>query len=224
VSRHAPGLAPTLRASGELEGYRYLVEDWVRGRPLGSGRRLAEELMALLQPLARLHAGYGVQLRSASDLWPQFGPEWEVVRDVGLVGPEVAEALRDLLAQDRRLRVSWTHGDPAASNVLATAEGLTVIDWEHARERPVMFDGARLHLFAADPPRTVQSLVDAWGAAQGLDCYGPLEELALLHARFVCHAPSRIARMAGHPRSEVYARQVERQVERLAGVLDVAAR
>lgn len=224
VSRHVPGLAPRLHASGELPGYRYLVEEWVEGQPLASARRLAEELPALLESLALVHAGYGVRLRPASELWPRFPSEWETVRASGLVAPEVAEAVVDLLAQDRRLRVSWTHGDLAASNVLATRSGLTAIDWEHARERPVMFDGARLHLFAANPSSTVQRLVDAWGAAGDGSSYAPLDELALLHARFVCHAPARIARMAGHRRSAVYARQVQRQVERLGSVLEAAQR
>lgn len=217
VGQHAPGLAPTLHTSGELRGgYVYLVEAWVGGVPLGSGRRLAEELPDLLEGLARVHRGYGVRPVPASELWPRFAEQWAAVRDAGLVGTELDEAVVRLVRQDRTVRVSWTHGDLAASNILATPVGLVVIDWEQAAERPIMFDGARLQLFASRPARTQELLSTTWGEDQQPGGYRPAEELALLHARFLCDAPRRLARMAGHRREEIYARQLSRQTTLLA--------
>lgn len=216
VARHAPGLAPTHHDSGELPGgYHYLVEAWVDGTPLASDRRLAEELPHLLAGLARVHQGYGVQARSAGELWPRFAEQWAAVREAGLVEADVDAAVVALVEQDRTVRVSWTHGDLAPSNILATQTGLVVIDWEQAAERPVMFDGARLQLFASRPERTRELLESLWAHGQVSGGYRPAEELALLHARFLCGAPRRLERMAGHPREAVYARQLRRQTRLL---------
>lgn len=212
VARHAPGLAPAMHDSGTLPGgYLYLVEAWVDGEPLASDRRLAEELPDLLAGLARVQQGYGVQARPASGLWPRFAEQWAAVREAGLVEPEVDAAVVALIEQDRPVRVSWTHGDLAPSNVLATGSGLVVIDWEQAAERPVMFDGARLQLFASRPVRTRDLLETLWDHGQVPGGYRPAEELALLHARFLCDAPRRLERMAGHRREAVYTRQLRRQ-------------
>lgn len=221
ISQHASGLAPVLRGVGELPGgYHYLAEDWVQGRPLVSGQRLADALEPLLAALTQIHAGYGVQLRRASELWPHFPAQWGAVRDTGVVDDSLYTSLAALLGQDREVRVSWTHGDLAPSNIFTTAHGLVLIDWEQAGERPIMFDGARIHLFAAQPRRTQQLLTDVW------DCdrttaggYHPSEELALLHARLLSDAPARLTRMTGHPRLDTYRRQLDRQAGLLADLL-----
>lgn len=223
VNRHAPGLAPTLRATGTLDGgYDWLVEDWVDGEPLVSDRRLAAHLDPLLERLGAVHRGHGIREARPSELWGDtFLQQWSTVREEGLVGNELGEAVARLVGADRSVRVSWTHGDLAASNVFLTGDDLVVIDWEHAAERPVMYDGARLHLFAADPPRTVDRLREVWGRGRSAVACTPEEELALLHARVVCHAPRRLARLAGHPRRAVYVRQLARQTGLLAGLLEV---
>lgn len=217
VARYAPDLAPVLHASGELpDGYLYLVEGWVDGEPLASDRRLAEELPPLLASLARVHQGYGVQQRAAGEVWPRFREQWAAVRDAGLVGADLDDAVVRLLDRNGSVRVSWTHGDLAPSNILATADGLVLIDWEHGSERPIMFDGARLQLFASRPARTLELLEAVWGRGPAATAYSTAEELALQHARFLCDAPARLERMAGHRRESTYARQLRRQTDLLA--------
>ncbi|WP_122261089.1 phosphotransferase family protein [Ornithinimicrobium cerasi] len=223
VNRHVPGLAPTLHAVGTLDGgYDWLVEDWVEGEPLVSDHRLAAHLDPLLERLAELHRGHGVRHARPAEVWGEsFLQQWGTVRDEGLVSDAVGGAVARLVAADRLLRVSWTHGDLAASNVLLTDRGLVVIDWEHAAERPVMYDGARLHLFAADPARTVGRIRALWGGEPARSTYPPEQELAILHARLVCNAPRRLARLADHPRREIYVRQLARQTDLLAGLLEL---
>ena len=167
----------------------------------------------------QVHRGYGIHTARPSALWRRFAEQWQVVRDADLVPSEVGHRIAELIADDRRLRVSWSHGDLVASNIMATDHGVTIIDWEHATERPIMHDAAKLHQFTADKEPLLDLLMAEWGRKGGPGGYRPEEELALLHARFLCRAPSRMAELAGHRHSGLYARQVARQVDLLTQTL-----
>lgn len=221
VGRYAPGLMPELLGHGQLgDGLRYLLEGWVLGRPLMSSRRMAEKVPYILEGLSQVHEGYGVHTRRASEIWTaRFPEQWQAVRDAELVPEQVGAHIAELIAADKRLRMSWSHGDLVASNVIGTDDGVVIIDWEHAGERPVMHDGAKLHQFTADKGPLLDLLLQEWGNEQGADGYTTAEELAVLHARFLSRAPTRMAELAGHKRSGVYARQVRRQAELLGDVL-----
>jgi len=225
VDRYAPGLMPELLGHGELSsGLRYLVERWVDGDPLTTRLRMAEHLPQIIEGLSRVHLGYGVHARRASEIWHTgFREQWQEVRAAGLVAEEAGAHVADLLAADKRLRLSWSHGDLVASNVLGTDDGVVVIDWEHAMERPVMHDAAKLHLFAADKDPLLDLLLDEWGDPKAAEGYTAAEELAVVHARFLSRAPVRMAELAGHRRQGVYARQVARQAALLADTLQRVA-
>lgn len=220
VHRYAPGLIPPMLGHGSVgPGQRYLVEHWVDGTPLTTSERMAAHLAQILEGMDQVHRGYGIHTARLSALWGRFAAQWQAVRDAGLVSAEVADSVAELIAQDRRLRVSWSHGDLVASNIMATAEGVTIIDWEHATERPIMHDAAKLHQFTADKEPLLDLLLAEWGRTAATGGYRPAEELALLHARFLCRAPTRMAELAGHQRSGLYARQVTRQVDLLTQTL-----
>lgn len=224
VGRYAPGLMPALRGHGEAAGgLRYLVEDWVSGTPLTTSHRMAQELPHLVEGLSQVHRGYGAHTNRLSDQWRTFGQRWQLVREAGLVPEEVGEQVAALIGADKRLRVSWSHGDLVASNVLETADGPVIIDWEHAAERPIMHDAAKLHQFTADKEPLLDLLLAEWGKPLAHDGYRPAEELALMHARFLVRAPARMAELAGHKRRGIYARQVQRQAVLLGDVLQRAA-
>lgn len=224
VNRYAPGLVPVMRGHGEVgPGLRYLVEDWVDGVPVANSQRMAEKMSFILEGLDRVHEGYGVHTTRASEIWPAgFREQWQSVREAELVPVDVGDWVAGLLAADKLLRVSWSHGDLVASNVLGTDDGVVLIDWEHSGERPLMHDAAKLHLFAADKDALLGTLLVEWGGSEDSGGYTPAEELALVHARFLARAPVRMAELAGHKRQGVYARQVKRQVGRLADVLELA--
>lgn len=221
VDRYAPGLMPVLRSHGELRsGLRYLVEDWVDGAPLVTALRMAQELPHLVEGLSQIHQGYGVHATRLTERWRGFGQKWQTVREVGLVPDVMGEQVAALIAADQRLRVSWSHGEFVASNVLGTEEGPVIIDWEHAAERPIMHDAARLHQFTAGKDSLLDLLLAEWGDQVAEGGYTPAEELAVMHARFLISAPSRMAELAGHQRQGIYARQVKRQVALLGDVLE----
>lgn len=222
VGRYAPDLMPTMLGHGELDdGLRYLVEEWLHGEPLMTAGRLAEHTAWLLEGLGRVHEGYGVSTRAVTDLWGVgFGAQWQRVREGDLVPDHVGAAVAELIAADRRMRMSFAHGDLVASNVMSTPDGPKVIDWEHAGERPVMHDAVKLHLFAADKQPLLPLLLGEWGHPLVHDGYTAAEELALVHAKFLVRAPVRMAELAGHRRSGVYARQVTTQAGLLKDVLD----
>lgn len=62
-------------------------------------------------------------------------------------------------------------------------------------------------------------LLAEWGHPLVHDGYTAAEELALVHAKFLMRAPVRMAELAGHRRSGVYARQVTTQAHLLEDVL-----
>lgn len=221
VHRYAPGLIPPMLGHGAADsGQRYLVERWVDGTPLTTSERMAAHLAQVLEGLDQVHRGYGIHTSRPSALWRRFAEQWQAVRDAGLVPTDVGDRVAALIAADRLLRVSWSHGDLVASNIMATDQHVTIIDWEHATERPIMHDAAKLHQFTADKEPLLEVLLAEWGRKAGPGGYRPQEELALLHARFLCRAPSRMAELAGHRRSGLYARQVARQVTLLTQTLD----
>lgn len=226
AARHAPDLVPPLLGHGRLpEGLPYLVEGWARGRALGSSSRLDEALPELLQGLARIQRGHGISRDRLVEHWGEgFARRWEATRETGIVPAPLALWVQALIDRDARLRRSWTHGDLVASNVLRNKRGLVLIDLEHSQIAPIMNDAAKLHLFAADPARTLHLVLAAFAATEALspDAYSPAEELALSHAQLISQYPRRHAALAGHARAEIYEKQVTRQVERLQQVHDLA--
>lgn len=225
VARHAPGLGPRLRGHGRIGRVPYLVEEWVEGTPALTSVGLAELAPQVVEGLARIHEGHGLVHVPLSAAWPAaLGERWADTVATGLVPGPVGARVARLVAADREVRVSWTHGDLVASNVLRTPDGSVVlIDWEHARERPVMLDAAKLHLFSATPDRTLEELLDRLGRPGApAGAYPVAEDLALAHVQLLSGYARRLAQLDGHARQEVYARQARRQVERLEQVLDRA--
>ncbi|WP_289017346.1 phosphotransferase [uncultured Ornithinimicrobium sp.] len=227
----APRLVPPLVAHGRVGGSDYVVEGWLDGQPLDNGWAMAEVMPEILQQLVRLYAGYGVAWSAPSAIWSDpMRPLWLAVRESGLVPEDSWREVGLLIDGDLRMRTSWVHGDPVASNILSTSEGLRFIDWEHSRPGPLMVDVAKLHLFSREPDRVLDLLVDLLPGGQGgLDPggaarMGPYEELALMHARHLMGYPARSRRLVGHPRAKVYERQTARQVERLLSTLERVTR
>lgn len=234
VGRHAPFLIPPMVAHGTVltegtqePGSVYLVERWVEGTPLMRGTALAEALPAVLAGLATLWAGHGVRRVAPSQLWRErLAVDWHDLRGGDVLPGPTWRRVRDLVRQDRRLRVSWTHGDPVASNILRTDDGVVLIDWEHSKEAPIMYDAAKLHLFTADPDAALDVVLSTAGTDLG-DPAGPkdldpAEELALVHARYLSRYPRRRASLEGHPRLKVYEQQARRQAQRLQEALERA--
>lgn len=223
----APRLAPPIVAHGRGGASDYVVERWLDGQPLGNGWAMAEVMPELLQQLARLYAGYGIAWSTPSGIWSDpMMPFWLAVRETGLVPEHSWREVGRLIEGDLPMRTSWVHGDPVASNILRTSEGVRFIDWEHSRPGPLMVDVAKLHLFSREPDRVLDLVVDLLPGGQGgLDAggaarMGPYEELALMHARHLMGYPARSRRLVGHPRAKVYERQTARQVERLLSTLE----
>lgn len=222
VGSHAPGLSPVLRGHGRLGEVRYLVEEWIEAAPVLTSVGLADAAPEVLEGLSRVHRGHGTQLVRRSQAWgPEFPAWWRRSVEAGVADPDVGERLAALIGADRRVRVSWTHGDLVASNVLRRPDGRVVlIDWEHSREGPIMLDAAKLHLFSATPERTLDALL-AWPGEgwSGDGAHTPAEDLALAHAYFLSRYSHRKEALLGHSRLEVYERQVRRQAQRLKAVL-----
>lgn len=223
VDRHAPRLMPTLRGHGVLpDGLRYLVEDWVHGAVARNAVELHALLPSVLEGLARVHRGYGlVRLRPSEHWGPDLVRRWDATAAAGVVPPAVVDRMHRLLGRDPAVRVSWTHGDLVASNVLAVDDGVVLLDWERSGESAVMNDLAKLHLFSRDPDRTVGLLLDAWRTTIPAGAASPAEELAVAHAQLISRYPARRQALARHQRLPVYERQVRRQVDRLVQVLDL---
>lgn len=225
VARSAPDLAPRLRGHGRLGEVRYLMEEWIDGAPVLTSAGLALATPAVLDGLAGVHRGHGTELVRCSQAWSeQFPAWWRRSVESGVVAPGVGEQVAALIEADRHVRVSWTHGDLVASNVLRRTDGrVALIDWEHAREGPVMLDGAKLHLFSATPEQTLEDLL-AWPAQRwpGRTACTVAQDLALAHAFFLSRYAQRREALAGHDRLAVYERQVRRQAQRLEAVLERA--
>ncbi|HSP60766.1 MAG TPA: hypothetical protein VLO09_06875, partial [Ornithinimicrobium sp.] len=221
VDRHVPGLAPRLVAHGRTaSGTRYLVEELVEGKPLGGAGALDARAAELLAALARLHAGHGTTRVSVRERWGSgVADRWDGTVATGVVPERIVREVAGLLGREDTLRISWAHGDLVASNVLARPGGLTLLDWEHSQEAPVMHDAATLHLFCGDPAAVLDLVGAALGTPAGEGTYSGAEELALVHVQLLGRYPGRRERLRGHPRAEVYEQQVRRQVERLEQVL-----
>lgn len=223
VTTHAPGLCPALVTHGTLgRQVRYLVEEWLDGAPVLTSEGLAGAVPDIVTGLAAVHRGHGLELEPATRRWGEgLVGRWASVRATGLLPGTVGDRVAGLIAQDRAVRVSWTHGDLVASNVLRTAEGQVVlVDWEHSGPGGIALDAAKLHLFSARPEETLDLVLDGWGRDAGPTAYSMEEELVLAHGLLLSRYPARRADLEGHPRAAVYERQVRRQVERLQQVLD----
>lgn len=220
VDRHAPGLMPSHVAHGALtRGLPYLVERWLDGSALGSAVELDKAAPEILSGLASVHAGHGVRRVALSTA--QRGPlleRWRRVRQTGIIPEPLGDWVAQLIDRDLDLRWSWTHGDMVASNVVRTASGIVLVDWEHSSEAPIMRDAAKLHLYAADPERTLDLVLSSFDPRTDQASYSLAEDLALSHVELLNRYPLRRQALAGHARAEIYERQVRRQVERLAQV------
>lgn len=223
VSAHAPHLMAPVLAHGTLPGGTpYVVERWLEGEMLLSGKRLAPAVPEIVAGLAAVHRGHGVTWVRAAEQWPLFAGRWVKTCESGLVPDPLARWIGDLVARDGFVRRSWVHGDLAASNILQTPDGIVLIDWEHSREAPIMNDAAKLHLFTAEPDQTLATLLEGLAGDPEPGGYTPAEELALAHAQMLNHHPERRARLADHPRLPVYDKQVRKQLTRLTQVMDAA--
>lgn len=220
VSAGAPGLCPRLLAHGTVgRGLRYLVEEWLDAAPVLTSDGLAGAVPNVVAGLAKVHRAHGLELVPVGRCWGTgLAKRWDALRAVDLLPAATGERMAALIAQDREVRVSWTHGDLVASNVLRTVGGRVVlVDWEHSGVGVIAQDAAKLHLFSARPEETLDIVLDGWGHGVGPTAAGV--EVALAHAFLLSRYPARRAALEGHPRARVYERQVRRQVERLEQVL-----
>ncbi len=219
VGRHASRLIAPLLDHGVLDdGTPYLVEGWMSGQPIGDERTLAAAVPQILDGLAAVHRGYGISRVGLAEHWGEaFRERWLLTARSGVVPEDVVAWVQRLIDREGTLRRSFIHGDLVASNVLRSADGIALVDWEHAQEGILMNDAAKLHLFAAGPEVVLGAILSTFADEMpDVGSYSALEELALCHAQLVSRYPSRSARLVGHPRAASYERQVRRQVDRLA--------
>lgn len=126
VDQCASGLMPRLLGHGAIHGdLPYLVETLVDGHPLMNAESLDGAALEILDALARVHREHGVTRVPITECWGGgLVRRWEEARPSGVVPPELARAVADLITRHGTLRCSWSHGDPVASNVLRTNNGI----------------------------------------------------------------------------------------------------
>lgn len=223
VGRVAPDLIPALVSFGEVgPSGRYVIERWVEGRPLMTPQRLAAATPEIVAGLGRVHSGYGVGRLRLSRWAPTLAERWAGLAGTYAIDARVHRAVTALLARDGALTTSWTHGDPVSSNVIETPDGIVLVDWENSGRVPVMTDGAKLLLYAADPEATLDTVLSGLGDARVGSVradYSPTEELALALARLLAAQSRRADVLDGHPRAAAHDRRGRRLVQRLDEVL-----
>lgn len=198
VQRHAPGLMPAVHDDGAAGGGRYLVEESVFGTHPRSARALQDLAGAVAAGLRKLHEGYGVVEEPLSTVMgDRFAERWgQAVRTYG-IGADLDRRLRHLVDDDRRVEVSFGHGDLVGTNIMSLPERVMLIDWEYAGPIPIAFDVAKIHLHCADPDAAARILQDGLGRGDRHPShYRFHEQLALAHARYI--AWSSVTRERAH--------------------------
>lgn len=229
VVPHIPAIMPRIDDHGSAPPFRggvYLVEELV----MGSHPVSRDEIQELAEPLAgllhRLHRGVGVASHPLSATVHRKMPErWSAfVREFGVDGALDA-AVRRLIERDELVEISLAHGDLVASNIMVNGGRIVLIDWEHAGEKPIAFDLAKIHLNSRDPviaqANLERGLEHSVGHRSGH--YSFAEQLALAHVQMLSQHQTRATRAAKAGRSGALAAQTRARLKAITRLLDVDA-
>ena len=228
VARHLPGLAAPLYGHGRLRssGAAFLREGIVQGRHPTDRIEMQEVAGPIAEALHRFHVAIGIARwplsRAATHTLPQG---WETFARQSHVSQQLNRRVRRLIQRDAFLEVSLGHGDLVGSNILLTStEGsdqIVLLDWEHARPLPVVFDLAKLHLSARAPDvvlRQLHAVLDD-ELAHTAGGYGLEEQLALAHVQMLAWHEHRYAKAARAGRLRFLRRDTDRRLELIEQLL-----
>lgn len=229
VAGHIPEIMPRIDDHGSAPYFRngvYLVEELV----VGSHPVSRDEIQELAEPLAgllyRMHRVVGVASHPLSATVHRKMPErWsEFVREFG-VDDALDAAVQRLVERDEFVEISLAHGDLVASNIMVNGGRIVLIDWEHAGEKPVAFDLAKIHLNSRDPVIAQANLERGleYSVGHRSGHYSFAEQLALAHVQMLSQHRTRATRAAKAGRSGALAAQTRARLEAIARLLDVDA-
>lgn len=159
----APALIPTTAGERSFEGV--VVHERVDGRPPvshGDWAAVAEYLATLHSRLRNVEQRPG--FRSSVDL---LATEAGGDVDLSHMPNEAGARCRAAWARLRGRDTSLIHGDPGKDNILVTAEGVVLVDWDESRVDAALLDLAAL-------PEGVSPLDDEerWVATQAASAWG----------------------------------------------------
>ena len=129
----------------------------IEGHPIGPkwGARLPDAVLNELADLASQLQAYA----PFADWIPRYDPAAELARrlDEGVIDAEEFEQVNAFVAT-HPWRRAFAHGDFTPRNVLASASGLVLIDWEFAGWYPIEYDRAFLWMVLGETPGARASL------------------------------------------------------------------
>lgn len=227
VSAHRPHLIPAMRDHGTAGRGRhgFLVENTVDGRTPRGTTQVAAAMAQVAAELFAVQQAVGIgSCRLSEVTHPQFLQRWQSVAAHGHIAARIGEQIEALITRDALLEVSFTHGDLVSSNVVQTAAGPVLIDWEYAGDQPIAFDLAKMHVNAGDAGPAVEALDAAWQQRIGHahDHYSVIEQLALAHAVVLSRHEARAERAELAGRSEPLTRQTRRRARAIEELLALA--
>lgn len=226
VARHAPELAPRLIVSGHLRrpGLSYLGESLVYGRHPRNPAEVGALLPEILEGFAHLHEGVGTESRHLSRVVAADLP----ARVHGLVeagwldGPTAAALVR-VIERDALLQIGLGHGDLVRTNMLMREDRVVLIDWEYAREMPVLFDLAKPIYLAEDRVEALRLVRSVFGdLLDGSGCYAIEEQVALGIAQLLSWTPERHRKAVAAGRERYFLADVEGRTALLRQLLGTA--
>ena len=135
----AAALAPPVKAADPEQGY--LLSGWLEGKQIGPGALDRGRLMQLVRLLARVHA-LDPQPRTALLDYRAHCLNYLIGNGRPHALPPELE--RSIAAVEVSSPVGLCHHDPGPGNVVFTAGGPRLIDWEYAVRGRVMLDFAAL--------------------------------------------------------------------------------
>jgi hypothetical protein len=159
---------PRLVGVDETADLIRIVEELVLGRRFSGRRDLAPFIATVLPAFAATWAAYGRRLSPAGALVGEAAVA--TVRQTLAAQPANGWFLARLeraLARNPMLGVSICHGDLLPSNLCVTSRGITVFDWERAREWVAVFDLMKLACKLPAAPALMKAVALATAEAFG---------------------------------------------------------
>lgn len=168
--------------AGRIDGVgAYRVYDWMPGRHAGASDDITDWLAATLATLHRLRpAGRAVQ---ADWRWDNLVHEatWDhrleaAIRHAKPWAATLQQRLAAITALTARLWDAWrtaaddtiTHRDFEPSNVLVTADGPALIDWDSVGYASATLEAGCVAVsFSADDPRRIRRVLEEYGDSGG---------------------------------------------------------
>jgi hypothetical protein len=149
--------------------HAWVLEDFVTGIPI-PGDEWAAAVPLAAEGLTQIWQGLPVRSDAVGRVVDRklLGQFLDLVDSDLEPGQRVAvrEAVERLAAMPGRVLVGLCHGDPVSGNWLRTPDGrLALVDWEHARPRPLGHDAVRLILGHPDAPSIADAMVGRLGEA-----------------------------------------------------------